>query len=116
MRRVGELVNLGMVVPAGLRAFAARKEERSGVYSFEPAGVCFEPEQEALFRARAVAWAFFQTQPAWYRRTATWRVVSAKREETRAPRLAGLIENSAPGRTIAELTRASPAHSGSVPE
>ncbi len=52
----------------------------------------FEPGQEKAFRANDRARAFWQGQPAGYRRTATFWVTSARREETRARRLATLIE------------------------
>ncbi|MDQ1473783.1 MAG: hypothetical protein QOJ99_5263 [Bryobacterales bacterium] len=105
IKRVEELTIQRLMHAAGLRAFAAREQTRSGVYAFEQENVQFEAAQEALFRANKAAWDFFQTQPAWYRRTATWRVVSAKKEETRTKRLAQLMVDSSAGRTIAELTR-----------
>jgi uncharacterized protein YdeI (YjbR/CyaY-like superfamily) len=105
INRVGELTAQKLMHPAGLRAFAARQQERSGVYAFEQENIRFEPAQEALFRSNNGAWKFFQAQPAWYRGTATWRVVSAKKDETQAKRLAQLIDDSSKGRTIAELTR-----------
>lgn len=106
IKRVQELKELGRMTPAGLEAFAARAEERSGIYAYEQRGGAELGEEfEALFRAHAEAWAFFQAQPAGYRKTATWWVVSAKREETRRKRLATLIADSASGRTIAPLTR-----------
>src|SRR5882757_8594746 len=77
IKRVEELTLQGLMFPAGLRAFAARKQERSGIYAFEQEDIRFEPAQEVLFRSNDAAWDFFQTQPARYRRTATWRVVSA---------------------------------------
>ena len=56
------------------------------------------------FRANADAWKFFQSRPPGYRHQATWWVISAKREETRARRLATLIADSAAGRTLRHLT------------
>ena len=44
-------------------------------------------------------------RPPGYRRTATWWVMSAEREETRARRLATLIEDCAAGRAIKPLRR-----------
>jgi uncharacterized protein YdeI (YjbR/CyaY-like superfamily) len=105
IKRVAELTGQGLMRPAGIRAFEARKEERSGIYSFEQQSIQFESAQERRFRANRAAWKFFGSQPAWYRRTATWRVISAKREETREKRLAKLIEDCEQGRTIAELRR-----------
>ena len=104
--RVEELSRLGLMRPAGMAAFAARDEARSGIYSFEQG----EPprlsaEQEAAFRADPAAWAWWEAAAPSYRRAATWWVVSAKREETRARRLATLIADSAAGRRIGPLSR-----------
>jgi uncharacterized protein YdeI (YjbR/CyaY-like superfamily) len=104
VRTANELIEAGLMRPAGLAAFEARSEKRSGVYSYEQRKTAaFDPEQERSFRADAAAWEFFQAQPAGYRRTATWWVVSGKREETRARRLTRLIEDSAAGLRLAHL-------------
>ncbi len=106
IRRVGELTDLGLMHPAGLAAFEARKPERSGVYSYEQrdqAGL--DPTHEEQLRANPSAWEFFQAQPPWYRKAATWWIVSAKREATRLKRLATLIECSEQGHTVPPLTR-----------
>ena len=104
--RVEALTAEGRMQPAGLAAFAKRKEARSGVYSHEQAEM---PEltssQEAEFRANAVAWEFFQSRPASYRKAAIWGIVNAKKDETKAKRLAELIECSARGETVSSLTR-----------
>jgi uncharacterized protein YdeI (YjbR/CyaY-like superfamily) len=105
IRRVEELINQGLMHPAGIKAFEARREERSGIYSFEQKNIEFDSAQERQFRADRTAWKFFRSQPPWYQRTATWWVVSAKREETKKKRLATLIKDSAEGQTIPQLTR-----------
>ncbi len=105
IRRVGVLTQLGLMREAGLRAFSARTGERSGVYAFEQETVQFLPAQESIFKKNKVAWEFFGAQPKWYRKTATWWVISAKREETRIRRLATLIAESEAGKTIRELNR-----------
>jgi hypothetical protein len=51
-------------------------------------------EYEAIFKRDAQAWAFFSSQPAGYRRLASWKVLSAKKEETRLARLEKIIEAS----------------------
>jgi uncharacterized protein YdeI (YjbR/CyaY-like superfamily) len=104
--RVKDLERRGRLRPAGRRAFAARRAEKTGVYAFEqeePARL--SKEQEAALRANRKAAAFFDAQPPWYRRTATHWIVRAKRRETRERRLARLIEDSAAGRTLGYLTR-----------
>ena len=106
LRRAQELIDAGLMRPAGLAAFEQRAEARSGVYSYEQRHeATLGDDFERQFRANEPAWAFFQTQPAWYRRAATWWVVSAKKEETQRRRLATLIEDSARQRTIPPLTR-----------
>jgi uncharacterized protein YdeI (YjbR/CyaY-like superfamily) len=101
IKRVGELTRQGLMRPAGIQAFEARQEARSGIYSFEQQSVQFESAQERRFRGNAAAWKFFQSQPPSYRQLAIWRVISAKREETKAKRLDQLIEDSEHGRRIA---------------
>ena len=106
LARVAELTEAGLMHPAGLRAFAARTAQ--GTYSYEQReAAAFDPERERRLRANTAAAAFFDAQPPGYRRTATHWVMSAKRDETRDRRLAQLIEDSAAGRRIAPLARAS---------
>lgn len=105
IRRVEELTTKQLMHPAGIKAFETRQEERSGIYAFEQPNIKFESAQERQFRANGAAWKFFCSQPPWYQRTATWWVVSAKREETKEKRLTILIKNSEEGRTIPQLTR-----------
>ncbi|CAN5737648.1 YdeI/OmpD-associated family protein [soil metagenome] len=104
--RVAELTRQGRMQPAGQVAFARRTEAKSGIYAYEQRKTAaLDAAAERKFRACRKAWEFFQAQPPWYRRTATWWVISAKREETRQKRLATLIEDSAAGRTLGQLTR-----------
>ena len=97
IRRFGELEKMGLVHPSGRAAFDRRDEARSRVYSYEnwPAGL--DDKSEAEFRRYRKAWEFFQAQPPSYRRVWAYRVMSAKRPETRARRLSLLIEASRKG-------------------
>ena len=90
-----ELIERKLMHPAGLRAFEKRDEKRTAIYSYEREHKKFDPADEKRFRANKDAWEFFNAQPPGYRKLATFYVVSAKREETRAKRLAKLIELSA---------------------
>ncbi len=90
--------------PAGLRAFEGRDESQAAAYSHEQKNPEFDPAFERRFRANKRAWAYFQSQPPGYRRTATWYVVSPKREETRSKRLAILIDYSSRGQRLPMLT------------
>jgi uncharacterized protein YdeI (YjbR/CyaY-like superfamily) len=99
--RVEELTRLGRMRPAGLAAFEKRSEAKTGTYAYEQKeGAELEKAEEKQLCANKAAWEFFQAQPPWYRRNAIWRVVSAKKEETRTKRLAKLIEESAQGRRL----------------
>jgi uncharacterized protein YdeI (YjbR/CyaY-like superfamily) len=98
IRRMGELIAAKRVAPAGLAAFERRSGDRSAIYAYEQRkSARFSPEDEKRFRANRKAWAFFETQPPWYRRLVTYRVTSAKREETRKKRLDELIEKCSRG-------------------
>jgi uncharacterized protein YdeI (YjbR/CyaY-like superfamily) len=91
--------------PAGEAAFARRRDDRTAVYSHEQRkNPVLAPEEQAQLEADAAAWAYWSARPPSYRRQATWWVISAKRPETRARRLATLIADSAAGRTIKPLT------------
>jgi uncharacterized protein YdeI (YjbR/CyaY-like superfamily) len=108
LARVEELTRQGHMRPAGLAAHGVRRPEKSGIYAYEQRhGAELTPEMAKRFKANRKAWDFFQRQPAWYRRTATWWVVSAKREDTQERRLATLIADSAAGRPIKHLNRTS---------
>ncbi len=85
----------GRIRPPGAEAFARFDPEKHTPYSFEARETELSPELARAFRAHRAAWDFFQAQPPGYRRTATWWVMSAKREETRRRRLDELIEVSA---------------------
>ena len=111
---VERLKKAGRMQPAGLRAYAARTAERTGVYSFERAQEArLTDDEERSLRANRKAAAFLDAQPPWYRRTSFHWIASAKRDETRARRLAQLIKDSAAGRRIGLATpsRAEPARS-----
>jgi uncharacterized protein YdeI (YjbR/CyaY-like superfamily) len=100
MKNVAKLIEENRMQPAGLKAFAARKENRSGIYSYEQRSPeLVEPYLGRLKRNKA-AWKFFQAQPPSYRKVMNWWVVSAKQEETRGKRLERLIEESARGRRM----------------
>lgn len=89
----------------GLKAFQSRKAEKSAVYSYENRPQSFDPAMERTFKKNKQAWKYFEAQPPWYRRTCIHWVTSAKREETRAKRLATLISDSEAGRWIGPLKR-----------
>lgn len=95
--RVGVLTKEKRMRPTGLAAFAARTENRSGIYSYEQRRDQLEEPYAAILKKKRGAWEFFQAQPPSYRKVIGWWIVSAKKEETRLARLRKLIEISARG-------------------
>ena len=104
IKRVQELEAEGRMRPAGLSAFRARDESKPAPYSFEAKQVTLDAAFEKKLCANKVAWAFWQSQPPWYRRTATFFIMTAKRPETRERRFALLLDNAVKGRKIPPLT------------
>ena len=90
----------------GLAAFKRRDVQKTGVYSFEQErNAAFDLLSATIFRREKAAWASFLAEPPWYRRTAAHWVMSAKRDETRARRLARLIEDHRAGRRVGPFRR-----------
>lgn len=92
--KVEKLTREGRMTPAGLAVYAKRDSAKSGVYLFEREAAAFDAEMERTFRCAKAGWTFFQAQAPSYRRVATHWVTRAKQPETRARRLAKLIEHS----------------------
>ena len=104
--KVAELRAQGRMTPAGEIAFATGREDPSPIYSYERRHeAALDAEQEAAFRTNAAAWKWFAAQSPSYRTMATFWVVSAKRPETRARRLATLIECASEQRRVPPLAR-----------
>jgi uncharacterized protein YdeI (YjbR/CyaY-like superfamily) len=101
--RAKELIELGMMAARGLAEFERRDEERAKLYSYERQSVRLAPDLLKKFKAKPKAWKFFEEQPAGYRRTAMWYVMSAKRAETRDRRLAELVEHCAKEKRLAQF-------------
>lgn len=105
IERVRQLETEGRMREAGRAAFAMRRENRSGVYSYEARPTDLpEPYATELSR-NPDADAFLAAQPPSYRKAATWWILSAKTEVTRQRRLEQLIRDSAAGLRLAPLRR-----------
>ncbi len=94
------LTSEGRMQPGGEKAFAARRENRSGIYSYEQRPIELDEPFRSLLQRNKTAWAFFQTQPPSYRKTIVWWLLSAKQEATKRKRLQKLIEASARGQRL----------------
>ena len=90
--------------PAGLEAYARRDPKRTGIYSFENEPAKLAPAYEKRFRENKNAWKFFEEQPPYYKKLMIFRIMSAKKEETRLRRLEQTIESSAQGQRVGLLT------------
>ena len=89
----------GQMTPAGERAYHENKA-KTGLYAYERELAALSAEDEALFRSNEKAWADWEERPPGYRKVVLHWVTSAKRPETRARRLAILIDSSGKGEKI----------------
>ena len=104
VRHAERLQKAGKMAEPGLKAFALREKQRIGIYSFERKRSGLSAKFKKLFRANGPAWEFFSSQAPWYQRTAGHWVDRAKQEETRLRRFAKLVEVSADGQRLDQLT------------
>jgi len=93
----------GRMTDAGRAAFARRRENRSGLHAYEQRPQELPTEYRRILDRNAAAARDFDGRPAGYRKTAIWKIVSAKQEATRLRRLAQLIDCHACGELIPEL-------------
>ena len=108
IKRVEILRKQRLMRAAGLKAFDTRRENRTGIYSYEQRPEGLPEPYAAHLKKRPRAFAFFTAQPPSYRRAAIWWVVSAKQEATRLRRLERLIEDSEHGRRLKQFTARAP--------
>jgi uncharacterized protein YdeI (YjbR/CyaY-like superfamily) len=97
---VAELTAEGRMRPAGLAAFALRREDRSGVYAYETRELELTQGYAEMLAADPAATAFWEQATAGYRKTAVTWVMTAKQEKTRDSRMAQLVEDCAAGLMI----------------
>ena len=99
-KRVKELIKSGRMKRPGLEAFEARDTARTRRYAYERANTELDATSMRTLRADKKARAFFESLPPGFKKIVVRWVTSAKREQTRARRLAHLIERSRAGRRI----------------
>jgi uncharacterized protein YdeI (YjbR/CyaY-like superfamily) len=93
IRKFEQLRLEGRMTKAGVEAFAHRKESKSKVYAYEQ-----ETEAElstselSAFRQQKTAWSYFKTTPPGYQKVILHWITTAVRAETRASRLAKLLD------------------------
>ena len=98
--RVKVLTDQKRMRPEGLKAFAARRENRSGIYAYEQRRDRLDEPYAGLLAKNKAARKFFDAQPPGYRKLMGWYIVSAKKEETRLQRLQRVIDACAKGERL----------------
>jgi uncharacterized protein YdeI (YjbR/CyaY-like superfamily) len=94
IKKVENLTKAGLMKPAGLKAFGLRKENKSGVYSYENDTLFLDSGFEKQFRENKKAWDFFMKQAPSYKKAITRWIMSAMQEKTRQSRLEKTIKES----------------------
>jgi len=100
VRLVEELEKQGRMKPAGRKAFEALQKDRSKIYAYEQRNPDLEGEYAKKLKANKAALAYWNAQTTSYRKSTSWWIMSAKREETREKRFAELIACSEAGRPV----------------
>jgi len=100
IKRMKALGDEGRVLPAGEKAFAARRQNKSGIYAYEQRRERLEDPYASMLKKSPNASAFFDAQPPGYRKVIGWWIVSAKKEETRLARLNRLREACEKGKRL----------------
>jgi uncharacterized protein YdeI (YjbR/CyaY-like superfamily) len=105
IKRVAFLTEQSRMTPPGLKAFAVRRENKSGIYSYEQRPDKLVEPYASLLASSPRAHKFFAKQAPSYQRAAIWWVISAKKEETRLKRARTLVELSGRGELIPQFTK-----------
>jgi len=100
IKKIEELTRLGLMKPAGLKAYSKRKDHKSGIYAYENEKVKLKPSYEKKIKADKKAWAFFQIQAPHYKKIVTRWIMTAKQEATQIKRLNELINDCRAGLKI----------------
>lgn len=103
IKRAQALIEQGQMRASGIKAFQNRRENKSGIYSYEQRKVELEEPYNELLKKNKMAWKFFQSQPSSYRKAISWWIISAKKEETRLKRLEKLVSYSTQSEKIPEM-------------
>ena len=93
IKRMKQLIAEGRVAKPGLEAFERRDKTKAMPYSYENRDrIKLDPAFEKRLKGEPKAWAFFDALPPGYKRLMIFRVMDAKKEETRERRFLGLLE------------------------
>ena len=98
--KANDLIDRGLMRPAGLATFRRRDPRKSAVYSYENAPADLDAASDKAFKKNKAAWNFFNDQPPSYKKLAIYWIMSAKQQQTRERRLERVIRDSAEGKRI----------------
>ena len=90
----------GQMTEAGERAYEENKH-KTGLYSYEKPLASLSADEAKAFRRHKRAWAYWESHPPGYRRLVLNWITTARKAETRARRLATLVDDCDAGRRIA---------------
>jgi len=105
LKRLAELDALGLVHEAGRAARAKWDDSKQSGYSHEQGPMELDAASAKALRSNARAWRFWQAQNPSYRKMVAGWLRNPKREETRASRLATLIDCCKRGKAIPPVAR-----------
>jgi len=100
IERFAALTAAGQMTAAGERAYEENKH-KTDLYSYEKPLASLSANETKELRRHKQAWVYWESQPPGYRKLVLNWITTAKRPETRAKRLATLIEDCRAGRRIA---------------
>jgi uncharacterized protein YdeI (YjbR/CyaY-like superfamily) len=93
IKRIKELIAEGKVAQPGLDAFERRDKTKAMPYSYENRDrIKLDPAFVKRLKAEPAAWKFFEALPPGFKRLMVFRVMEAKRPETRERRFVTLLE------------------------
>lgn len=104
LKKMEELDKKKLIQPAGYAIFEKRKENKSGIYSFEKVEINFSTEYVNQFKKNKKAWVWYQKQAPSYKKGVQHWVMSAKQDITQEKRLAQLILDCENERKIKQLS------------
>lgn len=104
IKKVETLSKQGLMHPAGLDAFAKRKENKSRIYAYEKEPVSLPHDFLKKFMANKKAWKYFQSMAPSYQKSCIHWITSAKQDATKTKRLEELIRDSEAERKIKRLS------------
>ena len=99
-KRAVELIQQRRMKPAGLAAFKRRDEERTRRHHAARDNPTLDAASLRALKADKKAYAYFQAMPPGRKRLYTFWIASAKRDNTRAKRLAVVLERCRTGKPI----------------